>query len=77
MSNWLGFSLTPHLRIDEAGFSSLMPLRSDDSLCVVDPFRRTSNADEGFFFSSSFASLIILLIYYTTLNEFAPCMFFF
>ncbi|XVF25212.1 hypothetical protein REPUB_Repub13aG0193600 [Reevesia pubescens] len=53
MSNWLGFSLTPHLRIDEnfgredhGGFSSLMPLRSDGSLCVVDPFRRSSNADE-------------------------------
>ncbi|XP_059458991.1 AP2-like ethylene-responsive transcription factor AIL1 isoform X2 [Corylus avellana] len=45
MSNWLGFSLTPHLRIDE-GFGrethdngafpphlSVMPLRSDGSLC--------------------------------------------
>ncbi|OMO66129.1 hypothetical protein COLO4_30759 [Corchorus olitorius] len=50
MSNWLGFSLTPHLRIDESfsredhgAFSSVMPLRSDGSLCVVDPFRRSSN----------------------------------
>lgn len=55
MSNWLGFSLTPHLRIDEGfgsreeqeGFSSLMPLRSDGSLCVVDPFRRPSNGAPG------------------------------
>lgn len=53
MSNWLGFSLTPHLRIDE-GFgreedeqnqqqqqaSFIMPLRSDGSLCVMDPYRR-------------------------------------
>ncbi|XWS12140.1 hypothetical protein CRYUN_Cryun37aG0064300 [Craigia yunnanensis] len=53
MSNWLGFSRTPHLRIDEGfgredhgGFSSVMPLRSDGSLCVVDPFRRSSNGDE-------------------------------
>ncbi|XWS16168.1 hypothetical protein CRYUN_Cryun34aG0062100 [Craigia yunnanensis] len=53
MSNWLGFSVTPDLRIDESfgreehgGFSSLMPLRSDGSLCVVDPFRRSSNGDE-------------------------------
>ncbi|XP_021902968.1 AP2-like ethylene-responsive transcription factor AIL1 isoform X2 [Carica papaya] len=55
MSNWLGFSLTPHLRIDQGldrdehgGFThhhphlSVMPLRSDGSLCVVDPFRRSS-----------------------------------
>ncbi|KAH8514243.1 hypothetical protein H0E87_007181 [Populus deltoides] len=50
MSKWLGFSLTPHLRIDEGfgredqapGFS-VMPLRSDGSLCVFDPFRRPSN----------------------------------
>ncbi|GKV00811.1 hypothetical protein SLEP1_g13435 [Rubroshorea leprosula] len=54
MSNWLGFSLTPHLRINEgfsreeqsAGFSA-MPLRSDGSLCVVDPFRRPSNEATG------------------------------
>nr|WGJ63352.1 EBB1 protein [Paeonia suffruticosa] len=63
MSNWLGFSLTPHLRIDEgfgrddddhghghAGFSphhlSTMPLCSDGSLCVIDPFRpNTENED--------------------------------
>lgn len=51
MSNWLGFSLTPDLRIDESfgredhgGFPSVMPLRSDGSLCVVDPFRRSSIA---------------------------------
>ncbi|KAL9387683.1 hypothetical protein Peur_020807 [Populus x canadensis] len=50
MSKWLGFSLTPLLRIDEGfgredqapGFS-VMPLRSDGSLCVFDPFRRPSN----------------------------------
>lgn len=52
MSNWLGFSLTPHLSIHEGfggegegGFSShhmsVMPLRSDGSLCVLDPFRRS------------------------------------
>jgi hypothetical protein len=48
MSNWLGFSLTPHLRIDD-GFGrethqdhgafpphlSVMPLRSDGSLCLA------------------------------------------
>ncbi|KAG4150542.1 hypothetical protein ERO13_D04G010000v2 [Gossypium hirsutum] len=51
MSNWLGFSLTPDLRIDESfgredhgDFPSVMPLRSDGSLCVVDPFRRFSTA---------------------------------
>ncbi|KAE8714715.1 AP2-like ethylene-responsive transcription factor AIL1 [Hibiscus syriacus] len=51
MSNWLGFSLSPDLRIDESfgrddhgGFPSAMPLRSDGSLCVVDPFRRSSGA---------------------------------
>ncbi|XP_015576091.2 AP2-like ethylene-responsive transcription factor AIL1 [Ricinus communis] len=68
MSNWLGFSVSPHLRIDDGfgnreeeeeehgdGFTSshhqhhhhhdisVMPLRSDGSLCVVDPFRRSSN----------------------------------
>jgi hypothetical protein len=54
MSKWLGFSLTPHLRIDEGfgredqapGFS-VMPLRSDGSLCVFDPFRRPSNGAPG------------------------------
>ncbi|XP_010273924.1 PREDICTED: AP2-like ethylene-responsive transcription factor AIL1 [Nelumbo nucifera] len=54
MSNWLGFSLTPHLSIDEGfgegegGFSShlsVMPLRSDGSLCVMDPFRRSHGGD--------------------------------
>lgn len=46
MSNWLGFSLTPHLRIhdaaaaadeqpDHAAFPHLMPLRSDGSLCIA------------------------------------------
>ncbi|XP_065867853.1 AP2-like ethylene-responsive transcription factor AIL1 [Euphorbia lathyris] len=71
MSNWLGFSSTPHLtntNIDEddeqdreeeesgGAFTSshnhnhnhnhisVMPLRSDGSLCVLDPFRRSSNA---------------------------------
>ncbi|XVF86895.1 hypothetical protein PTKIN_Ptkin18bG0077500 [Pterospermum kingtungense] len=60
MSNWLGFSLTPHLRIDEnfgrqdhGGFSSVMPLRSDGSLCVVDPFRRSSNGDEDWRYENS------------------------
>ncbi|KAF5745550.1 AP2 domain-containing transcription factor [Tripterygium wilfordii] len=67
-NNWLGFSLSPHLRLDE-GFGSvedheqaqaaaagpgggafshhnipIMPLRSDGSLCVVDPFRRSSTS---------------------------------
>ncbi|KAG6780547.1 hypothetical protein POTOM_013409 [Populus tomentosa] len=50
MSKWLGFSLTPHLRIDEGfgredqapGFS-VMPLRSDGSPGVFDPLRRPSN----------------------------------
>ncbi|KAK3428381.1 hypothetical protein EUGRSUZ_F04421 [Eucalyptus grandis] len=81
MSNWLGFSLTPHLKINEdicregqaggggggggagggggGGFPpdiTVMPLRSDGSLCVLDPhFRRApgsedwsyENADDG------------------------------
>ena len=61
MSNWLGFSLTPHLRIGEefatenqnhgegsetgrnyvpssSHHLSVMPLRSDGSLCVFDSF---------------------------------------
>ncbi|XP_010261924.1 PREDICTED: AP2-like ethylene-responsive transcription factor AIL1 [Nelumbo nucifera] len=53
MSNWLGFSLTPHPRIGEGfggdgGFSShlpVMPLRSDGSLCVMDPFSRSHGGD--------------------------------
>ncbi|XVE88629.1 hypothetical protein DITRI_Ditri19aG0085100 [Diplodiscus trichospermus] len=62
MSNWLGFSLTPHLRIDESfgreghgGFSSVMSLRSDGSLCVVDPFRRSSNGNEDWRYESGIA----------------------
>ncbi|KAG7036412.1 AP2-like ethylene-responsive transcription factor AIL1 [Cucurbita argyrosperma subsp. argyrosperma] len=46
MSNWLGFSLTPHLKIHDAtsaddqhpnpsSFPPLMPLRSDGSLCIA------------------------------------------
>ncbi|KAL6285400.1 hypothetical protein ACE6H2_009790 [Prunus campanulata] len=68
MSNWLGFSLTPHLRIHEGfgggedqqdhggggggggGFTSqmtIMPLRSDGSLCVpADPFRRPNGSED-------------------------------
>ncbi|OVA13376.1 AP2/ERF domain [Macleaya cordata] len=67
-SSWLGFSLTPHLSIDDGfgggeeeeeevgGFSSshhhmsVMPLRSDGSLCVVDAFRRSTGADYFFIF---------------------------
>ncbi|KAF8388740.1 hypothetical protein HHK36_025420 [Tetracentron sinense] len=55
MSNWLGFSLTPHLRIhdgfggeEEGSLSShmsVLPLRSDGSLCVIDPFRRSNGGD--------------------------------
>ncbi|KAK6911865.1 AP2/ERF domain [Dillenia turbinata] len=69
MSNWLGFSLSPHLRRDEGeggdfeettredqqaldGYHhhslhndiSMMPMRSDGSLCVIDPFRRSHAA---------------------------------
>jgi len=54
MSNWLGFSLSPHLRVDEdfgredqAASFSVMPLLSDGSLCVADPFRRPSNGTPG------------------------------
>ena len=62
MSNWLGFSLTPHLRIDGSfgrenqqhggnGFSvphlSVMPLRSDGSVCVSDHPNRHSSEPEG------------------------------
>ncbi|XP_027336210.1 AP2-like ethylene-responsive transcription factor AIL1 [Abrus precatorius] len=75
MSNWLGFSLTPHLRIDEefgrenqergGGYPppsshphphphppsshphlSVMPLRSDGSLCVSDSFRHSAAPEE-------------------------------
>ncbi|TKY64275.1 AP2 ethylene-responsive transcription factor AIL1 [Spatholobus suberectus] len=65
MSNWLGFSLTPHLRIDEefgrenqerggGGYShpsshphlSVMPLRSDGSLCVADSFSHSAAPQE-------------------------------
>ncbi|XP_056163201.1 AP2-like ethylene-responsive transcription factor AIL1 isoform X3 [Syzygium oleosum] len=65
MSNWLGFSLTPHLKINEeicregqagggggggGGFPpdiTVMPLRSDGSLCVLDPhFRRPHGSEE-------------------------------
>ncbi|XP_054782278.1 AP2-like ethylene-responsive transcription factor AIL1 [Prosopis cineraria] len=65
MSDWMGFSLTPHLRIDEVygngrenqeehrgGYPSphhrlsVMPLRSDGSLCVADPFRHPGAAEE-------------------------------
>ncbi|KAA8541638.1 hypothetical protein F0562_022790 [Nyssa sinensis] len=63
MSNWLGFSLTPHLRIDDETFGredqrgggggtcfsphmSAMPLRSDGSLCVIDPFRRSGGGED-------------------------------
>ncbi|GAV82703.1 AP2 domain-containing protein [Cephalotus follicularis] len=68
MSNWLGFSLTPHLRIDEGfdredngGFSphshlSVMPLRSDGSLYVVDPFRRPSHGVEDWSMGATSAS---------------------
>lgn len=69
MSNWLGFSLTPHLRIDE-GFGRdeqhqqqggfVMPLRSDGSLCVIDPFRRPSGS-EGV--HDAIVSLFLLLIW--------------
>ncbi|XP_041016529.1 AP2-like ethylene-responsive transcription factor AIL1 isoform X2 [Juglans microcarpa x Juglans regia] len=64
MSNWLGFSLSPHLRIDEGfgretqdhgGFPahlSVMPLRSDGSLCAADPFRRSNGADDWRFENS-------------------------
>ncbi|ESW07439.1 hypothetical protein PHAVU_010G130200 [Phaseolus vulgaris] len=74
MSNWLGFSLTPHLRIDEefgrenqerggggggggegGGYHprpsshphmSVMPLRSDGSLCVADSFTHSAAHQE-------------------------------
>ncbi|KAI9160200.1 hypothetical protein LWI28_006080 [Acer negundo] len=62
MSNWLGFSLTPHLRIDQEhhqcfvdGRSDdahqhhqlpVMPLRSDGSLCAVDPFRGSPSSSQ-------------------------------
>ena len=58
MSNWLGFSLTPHLRIDEGfgrdeqqnqqqeGGGFVMPLISDGSLCDMDPFRRPSGCED-------------------------------
>ncbi|CAA2996220.1 AP2-like ethylene-responsive transcription factor AIL1 [Olea europaea subsp. europaea] len=68
MSNWLGFSLTPHLRVDdeEEAFGrdenpsqdenaqegcfqtpiSIMPLRSDGSLCALEPYRHSNGTDE-------------------------------
>lgn len=52
MSNWLGFSLTPHLRLNGEGYereedgrgassraTSLMPLRSDGSVFDANIFR--------------------------------------
>ncbi|PSR96200.1 AP2-like ethylene-responsive transcription factor [Actinidia chinensis var. chinensis] len=65
MSNWLGFSLTPHLRVNNEGLereeedeeerggcfssnvSSVIPLRSDGSLCVMDPFPRSDHDPQG------------------------------
>ncbi|OIW04916.1 hypothetical protein TanjilG_15661 [Lupinus angustifolius] len=62
MNNWLGFSLTPHLRIDEdfgrenqdhgegrepyPHHLSVMPLQSDGSLCVADSFRHSAPHEE-------------------------------
>ncbi|KAJ7951513.1 AP2-like ethylene-responsive transcription factor [Quillaja saponaria] len=71
MSNWLGFSLTPHLRIDrEAGFGSedqehghgscftshFMPLRSDGSLCVSDPIRHSNRPAEEWSYEDAIAA---------------------
>ncbi|GFZ08131.1 integrase-type DNA-binding superfamily protein [Actinidia rufa] len=65
MSNWLGFSLTPHLRVNNEGLereeeeeeerggcfssnmSSVMPLRSDGSLCAMEPFPRSDHGPQG------------------------------
>ncbi|KAF1898422.1 hypothetical protein Lal_00042114 [Lupinus albus] len=62
MNNWLGFSLTPHLRISEdfgrerqdheggrgsyPHHLSVMPLHSDGSLCVADSFRHSAPHEE-------------------------------
>ncbi|XP_059643737.1 AP2-like ethylene-responsive transcription factor AIL1 [Cornus florida] len=71
MSNWLGFSLTPHLRMDDdheafgredqgpncfSPHLSVMPLRSDGSLCVMDPFRRSDGGEDWRFENSMGAS---------------------
>ncbi|XAR67583.1 hypothetical protein NMG60_11002394 [Bertholletia excelsa] len=74
-NNWLGFSLTPHLRVNDQGFSGedsqgsttagagggsggfpslvpIIPLRSDGSLGVMDPFRRPHPEEEWRYSSS-------------------------
>lgn len=92
MSNWLGFSLTPHLRLDDdvvggrTGFGrdeqnsqtgtsppmSVMPLRSDGSLCVMDSFRPPSAAAAAappgsyIFFCSALLSSGWILLFYCT-----------
>ncbi|XP_061364028.1 AP2-like ethylene-responsive transcription factor AIL1 [Gastrolobium bilobum] len=76
MSNWLGFSLTPHLRIDGefgrenqdhgGGYPhphphpshphlSVMPLRSDGSLCVADSFRHSVAPEEEWRYENAIA----------------------
>ena len=96
MSNWLGFSLTPHLRIDEEFGTenqnqnhvaegseigrnyvptsshphphhlSIMPLRSDGSLCVSDSF-----TPQGIYIiacSSNIFFILLISIFYFAQN---------
>lgn len=94
MSNWLGFSLTPHLRIDEefgrenqdrggGGYAappppphphphlSVMPLRSDGSLCVADSFRHSASTEgiachnQTSFFLPPYISIFFPLVLFT------------
>lgn len=84
MSNWLGFSLTPHLRVDdeEEAFGrdenpsqdenaqegcfqtpiSIMPLRSDGSLCALEPYRR-SNGTDGLHYPI-FCNIFLLFLWF-------------
>lgn len=88
MNNWLGFSLTPHLRIDEefgrenqergeegeggGGYHprpsshphlSVMPLRSDGSLCVADSFSHSATPQGIACHTTSFICTLSLLAY--------------
>lgn len=99
MSNWLGFSLTPHLRVDdeEEAFGrdenpsqdenaqegcfqtpiSIMPLRSDGSLCALEPYRR-SNGTDGLHYPI-FCNIFLLFLWFlsTEMNLDTYYIFFF
>ncbi|XP_050231279.1 AP2-like ethylene-responsive transcription factor AIL1 isoform X2 [Mercurialis annua] len=74
MSNWLGFTVSPHLRIDDEFTNrdeeeehhhhhqqqqnmSVMPIRSDGSLCIVDPFRHSNGSQDWRYDESNMDSI--------------------